>query len=395
MVAKANMDDSKSLTNALLKGDTTNVNSTLDNLFKSSAGPTKQAIAPPPAVASLVSKKDISKLSKRKQKQALAERAEQAAIKARELSSLPPLKRKRKADVLESSEEKAEEEEKKDDVKVPKRTVVDEKEKNERTIFIGNVPVACCEEKSKSKALKRTFATYGAIESMRFRSTAFSETLPRKAAFIAKKFHDQRSVTNAYIVYKSKESADKALAMNGQLFMDKHLRVDNAANPKPYDRKRSVFVGNLPFDAEEEELWEFFADCGAIDNVRLVRDKKTNIGKGIGYVQFTRRAAVDLALALDDKPIREKHTLRIQRCKDQIVKPTTATTTSGVTGKKSRTKEGSKKSTSKGSGAKVPVDKKSRHRKALNVFEGARASKSSGNKFKIGKTTSNKKQKRH
>lgn len=36
MVAKANMDDSKSLTNALLKGDTTNVNSTLDNLFKSS-----------------------------------------------------------------------------------------------------------------------------------------------------------------------------------------------------------------------------------------------------------------------------------------------------------------------------------------------------------------------
>lgn len=61
---------------------------------------------------------------------------------------------------------------------------------------------------------------------------AFSETLPRKAAFIAKKFHDNRSVTNAYIVYKTKESADKALAMNGQVFMEKHLRVDNAANPK-------------------------------------------------------------------------------------------------------------------------------------------------------------------
>lgn len=64
------------------------------DLSSKQAGPTKQATAPPPAVASLVSKKDISKLSKRKQKQALAERAEQAAIKARELSSLPPLKRK-------------------------------------------------------------------------------------------------------------------------------------------------------------------------------------------------------------------------------------------------------------------------------------------------------------
>ncbi|CDH52915.1 nucleolar protein [Lichtheimia corymbifera JMRC:FSU:9682] len=391
------MDDSKSLTKALLKGDTTNVDSTLDNLFKSSAGPTKQATAPSPA-APLVAKKDISKLSKRKQKQALAERAEQAAIKARELSSLPPLKRKRKADVLETSEEKPEEEEeKKADSMSQERKVVDEKEKNERTVFVGNVPVACCEEKSKSRALKRAFATYGAIESMRFRSTAFSETLPRKAAFIAKKFHDNRSVTNAYIVYKTKESADKALAMNGQVFMEKHLRVDNAANPKPHDRKRSVFVGSLPFDAEEEELWKFFADCGAIDNVRLIRDKKTNIGKGIGYVQFTRRAAVDLALALDDKPLRDNHTLRIQRCKDQIPKPAAAVAaaaTAEAAGRRLRKKEGSK-ATNATKGSKASGDKKARHRKALNVFEGARASKSTGNKFKIGKTSSNKKQKRH
>ncbi|KAI7875173.1 RNA-binding domain-containing protein [Lichtheimia hyalospora FSU 10163] len=388
MVAKANMDDSKSLTKALLGDNTANVDSALDNLFKSSAGPTKQATVPPPTTAPLVSNKDSKKLSKRKQKKAMAEKAEQAANTARALSSLPPFKRKRKAEELEASEEK--QEESKEDDNTQERTKVDEKEKNERTIFIGNVPVACCEEKSKSKALKRTFATYGAIESMRFRSTAFSETLPRKAAFITKKFHDQRSVTNAYIVYKSKESADKALAMNGQVFMEKHLRVDNAANPKPHDRKRSVFVGSLPFDAEEEELWEFFADCGAIDNVRLIRDKKTNIGKGIGYVQFTRRASVDLALALDDKPLRDNHTLRIQRCKDQITKPTPE-----ATGKKLRKKEGSKAPKTPSKGSKAPGDKKSRHRKTLNVFEGARASKSTGNKFKIGKTSSTKKQKRN
>lgn len=63
--------------------------------------------------------------------------------------------------------------------------------------------------------------------------------------------------------------------------------TDIIVSIQPHDRKRSVFVGSLPFDAEEEELWKFFADCGAIDNVRLIRDKKTNIGKGIGYVQFT------------------------------------------------------------------------------------------------------------
>jgi nucleolar protein 12 len=115
---------------------------------------------------------------------------------------------------------------------------------------------------------------------------AFSELLPRKAAFISGKLHPERDVVNAYIVYTDKASAEKALEMNAQIFHEKHLRVDNAATPKNHDRKKSVFIGNLPFDAQEEELWEFFKECGDIENVRIVRDAKTNIGKGIAYVQF-------------------------------------------------------------------------------------------------------------
>jgi nucleolar protein 12 len=48
-----------------------------------------------------------------------------------------------------------------------------------------------------------------------------------------------------------------------------------------------VFVGNLPFDVQDEELYTHFERCGEIEFVRIVRDKKTNIGKGFGYVQFT------------------------------------------------------------------------------------------------------------
>lgn len=36
--------------------------------------------------------------------------------------------------------------------------------------------------------------------------------------------------------------------------------------------------------------------------MRVVRDKKTNIGKGFGYVQFKERDAVDKAMLLNDKP---------------------------------------------------------------------------------------------
>lgn len=37
---------------------------------------------------------------------------------------------------------------------------------------------------------------------------------------------------------------------------------------------------------EDETLWEHFSQCGEIYSVRVVRDKKTGIGKGIAYVRF-------------------------------------------------------------------------------------------------------------
>lgn len=39
-------------------------------------------------------------------------------------------------------------------------------------------------------------------------------------------------------------------------------------------------------DANEEEVRDIFLDCGAIENVRIVRDKELGSGKGFGYVNF-------------------------------------------------------------------------------------------------------------
>ena len=50
--------------------------------------------------------------------------------------------------------------------------------------------------------------------------------------------------------------------------------------------KVHLFLWELFPDAEEDKLREHFAECGTVDNVRLIRDKKTGIGKGIGYVSF-------------------------------------------------------------------------------------------------------------
>ena len=158
----------------------------------------------------------------------------------------------------------------------------------DKTIFISNLPTKSSTSKPHLKALKALFSAHGSIQSIRFRSIAFTDLVPRKVAFITKKMHPERDTLNAYIVYSSTESVSAAVrALNGRVWEGKHLRVDSVAHPAVHDHKRCVFVGNLPFDVQDEELWTHFERGGDIEFVRIVRDKKTNIGKGFGYVQFT------------------------------------------------------------------------------------------------------------
>lgn len=42
----------------------------------------------------------------------------------------------------------------------------------------------------------------------------------------------------------------------------------------------------LLLDIQEDEIWDFFKDCGPISAVRIIRDNMTCIGKGFGYVDF-------------------------------------------------------------------------------------------------------------
>ena len=112
---------------------------------------------------------------------------------------------------------------------------------------------------------------------------------------------------------KSRDGALAALKENATIFAERHLRVDMAAEGEEgstkTNTKKSIFIGNLPMELEEEPVWQLFGKCGSVSNVRLIRDRVTNMGKGIGYVTFTSKDSVDLALKLagtnlGDRPVR-------------------------------------------------------------------------------------------
>lgn len=182
--------------------------------------------------------------------------------------------------------------------------------KAERTLFVGNLNSEIMSSKKMEKDFKKKFGEFGKIESFRFRSILFEEQIPKKAAFITKKFSDTKDNVNCYLVFKEKESIKKAISLNGKILFDRHVRVDSVSHPFKKDNNRCVFIGNLDFFEVEESLWRFFEkyNAGEVEYVRIVRDAKTNIGKGFAYVQFTETVSVSKALTLNGKPLESFNT---------------------------------------------------------------------------------------
>eukprot|EP00762_Andalucia_godoyi_P004114 ANDGO_06246.mRNA.1 Nucleolar protein 12 len=165
-------------------------------------------------------------------------------------------------------------------------------EQDARTVFVSNVPLKLFSTTVLQNHLETQFRQYGTIESVRLRSVAFeTPKLPKRAAFKLGQFHESRTSCHAYVVFKAVEEATKALAAaNGVDFHGFHLGCSLSTVTK-MDRKKSVFVGNLPLDIEDEVLWRLstdtIGDAGTVTGVRVVRDGKTQIGKGFAFVSFS------------------------------------------------------------------------------------------------------------
>ncbi|NWH82225.1 RBM34 protein, partial [Piaya cayana] len=188
---------------------------------------------------------------------------------------------------------------------------------NRRTVFVGNLPVSCTLQELKSR-----FKAYGQIKSIRFRSLVPAEdTLSKKLAGIKRKVHPNAKFINAYVVFKEECDAIKALKENGtEIASGFHIRVDIASKTSSHDNKRSVFLGNLSYDISDDAVREHFSDCGGVVAVRIVRDRKTGLGKGFGYVLFENTDAVHLALKLNNSALLGRK-IRVKRCGEKWKAP--------------------------------------------------------------------------
>ena len=82
----------------------------------------------------------------------------------------------------------------------------------------------------------------------------------------------------------------------------------------------SIYVGNLPFSASEDEIRDMFAAFGAVQSVKLINDRETGRPRGFGFVEMDPSAAAAAIQALNGADMGGR-VLRINEAQERAPRP--------------------------------------------------------------------------
>ena len=83
---------------------------------------------------------------------------------------------------------------------------------------------------------------------------------------------------------------------------------------------KSIYVGNLPWSATEEQVQNLFSEYGSVLSVKLVNDRETGRARGFGFVEMEDPAATAAIEALDNTNFGGR-TLRVNEAKPRAPRP--------------------------------------------------------------------------
>jgi RNA recognition motif-containing protein len=77
----------------------------------------------------------------------------------------------------------------------------------------------------------------------------------------------------------------------------------------------NIYVGNLNFKVDEQELEQVFAEYGQVESVRIITDKYSGRSKGFGFVIMENESEANAAIsALDGKDLSGR-TMRVNEAR--------------------------------------------------------------------------------
>lgn len=59
---------------------------------------------------------------------------------------------------------------------------------------------------------------------------------------------------------------------------------------------KKLYVGNLPYSATDDVLFDTFSQCGKVESVKIITDRDTGRSKGFGFVEMSSDAEATEAI---------------------------------------------------------------------------------------------------
>jgi RNA recognition motif-containing protein len=84
---------------------------------------------------------------------------------------------------------------------------------------------------------------------------------------------------------------------------------------------KKIYVGNLSFNASEDQLKTYFETYGTVESCKIITDRETGRSKGFGFIEMSSSdEAQDAISNLDNKEF-EGRNLRVNEAKPQERRP--------------------------------------------------------------------------
>lgn len=81
-------------------------------------------------------------------------------------------------------------------------------------------------------------------------------------------------------------------------------------------KTKTLYVGNLPYRANETSVRTLFAEHGQVLSVRLMKDKHTGKRRGFGFVEMPQADALNAISALNDAEYQQR-TLKVREANER------------------------------------------------------------------------------
>ncbi len=81
--------------------------------------------------------------------------------------------------------------------------------------------------------------------------------------------------------------------------------------------EKKLYVGNISYNATEDEMRELFSKCGEVLSVKIITDPHTGRAKGFGFVEMASEADAKKAIAELNGTMSADRTITVAEAKPQ------------------------------------------------------------------------------